>query len=93
MRQGRASVDELRPMTSAIEVFEVEPLRVTAPRSFARLASLVLLSLDNAINWGKRPAIDPIEVAEPLDHKTWTLEERFLNLAISLAERDARWSD
>lgn len=92
-RQARASVDELRPMTSAIEIFEVEPVRAKGPRSFARIAGLLLLRIDNAINWGRRPAIDPIEVAEPIDHKTWTLEERFLNLAISLAERDARWSD
>ena len=57
---AKPSVDDLKPLNSAVEVFTVN---------------------------------DSLSSLKTLRDRTWTLESKFLDHAISLAERDAEWCD
>ena len=84
------SADALTPLPSAVEIFNVK--RPTGPLAIYDRAALALLWLHNLVFMrGKK--IDPTETGAGLSRAAWKLEARFLDLAISLAERDARWSD
>ena len=79
--------DDLKPRGLAIEIFELCPL---SEMHFSPLGlfSLGLLRAHNLVFLGRDRAIDFLEIAE-LDSTTpFEIETRFLELAISLAERD-----
>lgn len=88
------SVNDLKPLASAIEVFEVSP-----PASFSIAAGserlkLVLLGAHNFLIKHRTGLVHPVETAEvSFGQAGFQMEERFLDLAISLAERDLIGSD
>jgi hypothetical protein len=86
-----ATASELRPLAQAIEVFSVEPCPMSekAGRWTDRTA-LVLLKFHNMFALKGHSEVDAVELAEVKQGRSWNLESRFLDLAVSLAERDAR---
>jgi hypothetical protein len=85
-----ASVEDLKPLDAAIEIFEVgDTLRASATE---RLLTGILIRAHNLVLWNRWP-VDPCETADINTGTTWELEEKFLDLAVLLAERDAQWSD
>jgi hypothetical protein len=101
-RKGRAkqmgpSVSDLKPLSSAVEVFDVTvsgPLQ--RPSGWSNWAALLLLYAHNfilAFSYRHKKPVDPLETAELRQQNGWFLESLFLDLAISLAERDAQWCD
>lgn len=87
------SPEDLKPLPSTIETLDIEPRHLEGrPRDWVNFASLALLSFHNAFSFGRRRKIDALETGHVLT-KSWDIESRFLDLAISLAERDAQWCD
>jgi hypothetical protein len=93
---SQISIADLKPRRSAIEVFEIgSPLDFEFDRarpSLLELSLRLLLKCHNLALRGRSAAVDAIETAElGLFHSSkqrFKNEERFLNLAVSLAERD-----
>jgi hypothetical protein len=84
--------EDLRPLQSAIEIFEMPPSPNTLYRGWQARISRVLLAAHNRLIAGPRHKVDAAEICE-LDSKfPWDLESRFLDLAVFLAERDAQWN-
>lgn len=87
------SVAALRPRRIAIETFEVQDsdpslgFESSAPTVF-ELATRFLLSCHNLALRGRSAAVDALETAEFGLFRGFRNEERFLNLAVTLAERD-----
>lgn len=86
-RRGLA-IDDLKPLESAIEEFEI-PVK-PRPAGFGERVNLALLWAHNHLIVGSRRAVDPIETAAIQSRRPFALEERFLDLAVQLAERDVR---
>jgi hypothetical protein len=95
----RPSVEDLKPLNAAIESFEI-----SLPPDFDRkfwpdtVAGLLLLAHNclSAPSWllfRHTNRIDAVETGDRVPQNGWALEAPFLDLAISLAERDTRWSD
>lgn len=93
-RRTQIRVDDLRPLGHAIEVFDVSFSHPETRPSLAdlRLSSRILLFCHNLLH--RQSPVDPLETAELTRmRESWLLENRFLDLAISLAERDTQWCD
>lgn len=100
-RSSKVHASDLRPrLPMAIETFELPRPDAFAGLSrntrdrFANAVSLVLLKAHNALRVRKLDAfVDPVETGALIGlGPTWPIESRFLDLAISLAERDATGS-
>jgi hypothetical protein len=89
------SADDLRPLTTAVETLELMPQasRQKAPADWLSRVSQSLLAAHNAFSRGRLPRVDAIETGAVLTDPPWQFEARFLDHAISLAERDVQWSD
>ena len=107
------NVADLKPLGSAIEVFDVAEEMAKSRDSqrgvsFQRTSTfgwtsdltttiaLLLLKAHNLIlilSYRQKRLVDPLEIAEFRHQNGWFLESLFLDLAISLAERDAQWCD
>jgi hypothetical protein len=96
------SVDDLKPTASAIEVFKIDPIVKKGLFSEIRfewiliqiinLMSGALLSAHNLF-FLRQHHIDPVETGDFIIPDGWPIEDRILDLAILLAERDAQWCD
>lgn len=86
-RRRALAIDDLKPLESAIEEFEIPSAR---PAGFSERVNLALLWAHNHLIVGSRRAVDPIETAAVESRRPFALEERFLDLAVQLAERDVR---
>jgi hypothetical protein len=86
-RARKLAPEDLRPLPSAVEIFEIQttPLETGLTEQMA----LLLLKAHNFLVLGRGRFIDALEIAEVTSRAPWALEGRFLELAISLAERDA----
>lgn len=87
------SVAALRPRRIAVESFEVQDSDATlgfesAKPSLLELTNRLLLKCHNLALRGRTAAVDALETAEFGLFRGFRNEERFLNLAVSLAERD-----
>jgi hypothetical protein len=111
----RLSAHDLRPLESAITIFELGPLGPAKPHEalaplaqvnilnlqkqrasqtkWLNFASKMLLALHNRFAQKREAQIDPWETGAVFTIPDWLNEKRFLDLAISLAERDAQWCD
>ncbi len=88
------SVNDLKPLSVAVDVFEIdEPNGLSIPTGSDRL-KLVLLGAHNFLIKRRTLFVHPLETAEVTARSaSFQIEERFLDLAISLAERDLIRSD
>jgi hypothetical protein len=89
----RFSAADLRPLESAIATFEVPPLTSARLDDVANRFSALLLRLHNLLSQSRDSLVDPWETGAFFTQPEWANESRFLDLAISLAERDAQWCD
>jgi hypothetical protein len=80
---------DLKPLASAVEIFEV-PADILV-QGFSAKLKLLLLSGHNFLIKRRTLFVHPFETAEV--SSGFASEERFLDLAISLAERDVIGSD
>jgi hypothetical protein len=85
-----ATVEDLKPLDAAIEVFDIGA--ETKASALDKLLVAILIRAHNLVLWN-RPPVDPCETADLNTGAAWELEEKFLDLAVLLAERDAQWSD
>lgn len=91
--QNGISIADLKPRRSAVEVFELNAngsdfgFSETTP-SILELASRALLKCHNFAIRHRSAAVDALETAEFGLFRGFRNEERFLDLAVSLAERD-----
>jgi hypothetical protein len=60
-------------------------------RTIANYASVFLLKAHNLFALFRRARVDALETGQAIS-RSWSVESQFLELAISLAERDAQWS-
>lgn len=94
-QQARSlSPDDLKPTGQAIEIFEVdaEPLSLARQKLINSIA-VFLVQAHNFLSKRLSPPVHPLETGDLVCADGWGLEARFLDLAISLAERDAQWCD
>lgn len=95
-RTRKLTADQLRPLATAIEYFEFETsdLAFQFRSAVGAWVTETLLSAHNRLVFAGRDGIDPFETGE-YTHLTdsFANEEKFLNLAVSLAERDLRQGD
>jgi hypothetical protein len=94
----RPSAEDLKPIDSSILTFETAPApEYLKPPDFASRCSSLLLWAHNLTrpkrHATKRRQVDPWETGVVQTTPPWFVESRFLDLAISLAERDAQWCD
>lgn len=82
---GRLSPEALRPFDVAIESFEIRDVPLALDWR-ERLAMFLLRLHGLAIGGGRR--IRALETGAVKGRTVWAIENRFLDLAISLAERD-----
>ncbi len=80
-------LEDLKPFETALEVFEIDLLRRDAHFGQGDLLAVLALKLHNLF-MGKK-AVDALETGEIFTRTPWTVEARFLDLAVMLAERDA----
>lgn len=87
-REPTLSVNDLRPTATAVEIFEIESIEFPL-RGFAHRMKLVLLGAHNFLIKRRTQFVHPLETAEFSSARPgFVIEQRFLDLAISLAERD-----
>lgn len=93
--KSRLQTLDLRPLENAIEVFEIREPDDFTPETHRERLVLFLLAAHNRLIAGRERVIDAIETASiEIRSAPWAIESRFLDLAISLAERDAQaWSE
>lgn len=89
---GSLRPDDLRPLEMAVEVFDISS--VPKPPLTKGWRNQVSLALLQAHNWlPRQEPVDPLETGDLFKSAHWEIESRFLDLAISLAERDTQWCD
>lgn len=91
-RATELTIDDLKPLAKVVEIFEVPPV-VEPVSTVSGRFKLVLLGAHNFLIKGRTFFVHPFETAEIASPENFKSEERFLNLAISLAERDLIGSD
>ena len=84
---ARLAPSDLRPLKKAVEIFELRPPALAS--GVADWLALRLLRAHNVLVLGRGQMVDALETAELSSREHWAIEGRFLELAISLAERDA----
>lgn len=87
------SVDDLKPLPFTLETLDLDSVAIPFKvGGWINAVSVLLLAAHNLFGVGRRPKVDPVETGQ-LIFNGWDIESRFLDLAISLAERDTQWSD
>lgn len=86
------SIEDLKPFASAVDIFMIPPPAEPMTTVSARF-KLILLSSHNFLIKRRTLFVHPHETAETASPSNFKSEERFLDLAISLAERDLIGSD
>jgi hypothetical protein len=91
-RPTELSINDLKPLAKAVEFFEVPPVTDVVSTTSGRF-KLILLGAHNFLIKRRTFFVHPFETAEIPMAANFKSEERFLDLAISLAERDLIGSD
>ncbi len=88
------SVRDLKPLAVAVEIFQVDQPPGFTNNAWSQNLKLVLLAAHNFLIKRRTLFVHPFETAELSPAQPgFVMEERFLDLAISLAERDLVGSD
>jgi hypothetical protein len=96
---GPPDLADLRPLVATISTFDLQPVLppsasaddLDLQRTIANYASVFLLKAHNLFALFRRARVDALETGQAIS-RSWSVESQFLELAISLAERDAQWS-
>ena len=89
-RNSSPSVDDLRPLRSAIEFFDLESSFPTL-RGWKDKLALACLEIHNRIFLERGRRVDPFETGEVETQNAFAIESSYLDLAVQLAERDLRY--
>ncbi len=86
------TIGDLKPLAKVVDIFKVPPPE-TVISTFSTRFKLILLGAHNTLIKRRTIFVHPFETAEIMSKTGFKSEERFLDLAISLAERDLIGSD